>query len=578
MTTEPVGLGRTGEPTPSARLLAELVESAPDAMVVADAEGRILLANKQTEALFGYPRPELIGNRIEILVPERDRGVHERHRTEYTHHPLLRPMGSGRTLYAQRKDGTEFAIEISLAPLNLDDSTAVAAVVRDVSARVSAQEELERLALHDHLTGLANRALVMERLERSLSRRRRGTGRTAVVFIDVDRLKWVNDSLGHDAGDVLIKAVAERLRDTLRPSDTVGRFGGDEFVAVVDDVGGLGDVLTLAHRLLAAVRRPVHLGGTEIRPSISLGIAVTEENHPDPQALVHQADAAMYQAKRNGRDRFEIYERRLESGPDADLDLHAELSRAVRTGGLDVLYQPVIDLRTGRTWGVESLVRWTRDGHADVAAEHLVSLAEQSSLILELDRLVLTRACAEMARLGPERIPRVGVNVSARHLSAGDLPAMVTEALAAGGLPPSALWIELTESEQLAHEESRAALEELIDLGVMVAIDDFGTGFSSLSRLRDLPVRLLKVDRGFIAGVESDFRRQALVAAVVTLAHGLGQHILAEGVETPEQVAVLQRLGCDLGQGFHWTEALHPDDLKAWSESRSRLQIPAPRR
>lgn len=550
------------------QLLDELVESAPDAMVVVDGAGRILLANRQTEALFGYAREQLTGQPIELLVPERCRDVHTHDRRDYIDSPVLRPMGLGRALHARRYDGTEFPVEISLAPLHLADGIAVAAVVRDVTDRIQVQQELERLALHDQLTGLANRGLVMEQLQRSLARRGR-SGRVAVAFVDLDRLKWVNDTLGHEAGDRLILCVAERLRQVLRPSDTLGRFGGDEFVAVVEDIGGQDELVALAQRMLAAVRAPMLLAGRELRPTVSLGLALAEEGLT-VDALIHDADAAMYRAKRRGRDRFEIYEASGDEEAQADLDLHADLSRAVQAGELHVHYQPVLDLRSDQVWGVEALVRWAPPEHGSVDTEQLIALAERTSLILELDALVLHSACRDLTRLPERLVPRVGVNISARHLTFGDLPKLVRSALATSRLAPHRLWVELTESEQLTHAEVLPVLEEVQRLGVTLAIDDFGTGFSSLSRLRDLPVRVLKVDRSFSASITGDYRAEALVAAVVGLGHALGQDVVVEGVETAEQLAVLRRLGCDLGQGYHWARPMPLAELRSWAQRRQR--------
>ena len=548
------------------QLLDELVESAPDAMVVVDASGCILLANRQTETIFGYPRHQLVGQQIELLVPERLRSAHTHDRTGYTDAPALRPMGVGRTLHARRRDGTELPVEISLAPLHLQRGVAVAAVIRDVSDRIQMQQQLERLALHGQLTGLANRGLVMEQLHRALARRHR-TGRTAVAFADLDRLKWVNDTLGHDAGDRLIVAVAQRLQQVLRPSDTVGRFGGDEFVAVIEDVAGPAELLALGDRVLAAVRAPLALGDRELLPTISLGLALAGDN-AEADALVHDADAAMYRAKRRGRDRFEIYEPSGAQEAQADLDLHADLTRAVRDGALQVSYQPVLDLRTGAVWGAEALVRWAPPQHGDVDAPRLIALAERTSLILDLDAVVLHRACRDLAQLPEQQVPRVGVNVSARHLVVGDLPGLVRRALADSRLAPHRLWLELTEGEQLAHAAVAPVLEEVQQLGVRLAIDDFGTGFSSLARLRDLPVRMLKVDQALVAPVAGDYRSEALIAAVVGLGHALGQDVVVEGVETPEQLAVLRRLGCDLGQGYHWSRPLPLAELSRWTRLR----------
>jgi diguanylate cyclase (GGDEF)-like protein/PAS domain S-box-containing protein len=546
--------------SPTAQLLEQLVEANPDAMIVVDADGLVVLANRQVETLFGYLREELLGRPVEQLVPEARRGVHQAARSRYAKAPTHRPMGAGLELRARRRDGSEFPVEVSLAPLQVEDRRSTAAVIRDASERQAARAELEWRALHDPMTGLANRALLMEELRTAIARSSRTGKRVAVFFLDLDRLKWVNDSLGHEAGDRLLMAVAQRLAEAVRPQDTVARIGGDEFVAIVEDVE---DPEVLAGRVLRTIGQRLDLAGREVIPEVSIGIAMAQAGNADPSVLLRDADTAMYRAKRRGRGRFEVFQHAWRQAAAPDLDLLVALQRDLDDDAVDVHYQPVVQLATGTTRGVEALVRWRGPGGL-VDAQRVLGLAEQGRLVLCLDEAVITRACRELAQLSPAGPLQLGVNVSARHLATGDLPAVIGPALAASGLSPDRLWLELTESERLVESGALAALEDLAGMGVGIAIDDFGSGLSTLAGLRDLPATLLKVDRGFLAGVPHDPRSTDLLAALVELGHALGLDVLAEGVETPEQAASLVQMGCELGQGFLWAPALPVGALQSW--------------
>ena len=444
-----------------------------------------------------------------------------------------------------------------------------------------AERTLLHQAFHDELTQLPNRALLLERLSHALAGRGRRAGDIAVLFLDIDRLKWVNDSLGHPVGDELLVAVAERLKSAVRPDDTVARFGGDEFVVVCEELDGEGSALAVAERLVGALALPFALKEHKIVLTVSVGIACAAAKGEDTaDALLRDADTAMYQAKERGRDAIELFDQGMRSRALARLDTARALRRAVDQGELRVFYQPVLELAGQRVAGVEALLRWEHPERGLVLPGEFVAVAEETTLILPIGEFVLTEACSQVARWNqahPDRPPlTAAVNLSARQLVSRGMATLVAEALDASGLDPGRLCLEITESVLMEDAgSSRSALDALKALGVTIAVDDFGTGYSSLLYLRRFPVDLVKVDRSFVAGLGQSPEDSAIVAGVVGLAKALGLAAVAEGVESPEQAARLVELGCDLAQGYLWSPALPPRRrANGWRPPSGRLRRP----
>ncbi|MEO6629759.1 MAG: EAL domain-containing protein [Aquihabitans sp.] len=430
--------------------------------------------------------------------------------------------------------------------------------------------ELEHQAMHDVLTGLPNRLLLMDRVDQALARTQRHGVDVAVLFIDLDNFKLINDSLGHSVGDRLLEAVADRFKGAVRPDDTVGRFGGDEFVVVCEEVGGEVGAIMVAEHLAKALEEPVLVGGAEVHVSASIGITLARDGSIDPHSLIRDADAAMYRAKDQGRAGHAVFETALHERVVHRLGLERALRAALVDAELVVHYQPVIRLADSAVVGFEALVRWDRPGSGLVEPESFIAVAEETGLIVPLDRWVMYEACRQLALWRADGLAdrmRVSVNLSARQLGDPELISVVAGALGAAELDGSALVIEITESALAADAQAAlTSLRALHDMGVGLAIDDFGTGYASLDYLRRFAMAdQLKIDRSFVADLDSGAPRdQAIVSASLVLARDLGFISVAEGVETEGQRAVLLALGCTLAQGYLFCPPLPADELEQW--------------
>ncbi|MCA2214422.1 putative bifunctional diguanylate cyclase/phosphodiesterase [Jidongwangia harbinensis] len=436
----------------------------------------------------------------------------------------------------------------------------LAVFAEHVSLALTDAQTLEAMnqAFHDSLTGLASRALFQTRMENAFATA--PTGGVASLFVDLDRFKVVNDSLGHATGDLLLIGVAERITGCLRGGDTAARLGGDEFAVLVPGVAGVEEVVPVAERILEALREPFDLAGKETFVSCSIGIAFAEAGTYDAAELMVHADLAMYQAKKQGKDRYEIFEPEMQASFQAGLAMEADLRRAVVRHEFELRYQPIVHLRTGEITGLEALVRWQHPERGLVPPLEFIPLAEETGLIVPIGEWVLREACRQTARWNERRTDQplsVSVNLSAVQLDQGDLPALVESALADSGLPAASLVIELTESLVVDHRPGTLAqLERLKALGVRLAIDDFGTGYSSLAYLRRFPVDILKIDKSFVDDVGDDLAAAALTLGIIQLGQALQLSTVAEGIEDIEQLNELADGNCELGQGYYFAEPL----------------------
>jgi diguanylate cyclase (GGDEF)-like protein len=446
----------------------------------------------------------------------------------------------------------------------------------------ASSEQSRETALHDALTGLPNRILFLERLDHAVRRARRSGEVAAVLYLDLDHFKQVNDLYGHDTGDHLLVAVAGRLTAVLRPGDTLARMSGDEFVILCEDLDAPSQADAIAARVDAAVAAPLNLSGTEIDITASVGIAFSGPGEELSQQLLLDADTAMYQAKRKGGSRHQIIDLREQHVTDQRASLEHDLHGATARGELRTEYQPIVDTRDGRITGVEALVRWAHPSRGLVPPTVLVPLAEHSGLITEIGLWVLERACADRrgwhnARQNTE--PTISVNVSPHQLMSPDYAATVAAVLSHTDTVPKLVTLEVTESVFVQDSErALVVLSELKHLGVRLALDDFGTGYSSLNYLKRFPIDIVKIDQAFVADLAHDAASHAIVRAVVELAHELGMTVVAEGVETVEQHERLSSLGCDSCQGYYFARPMHADDLDTLIQQRVRgetVHLPA---
>src|SRR5688572_29573997 len=432
---------------------------------------------------------------------------------------------------------------------------ALGALERMVTERTAELEEAkaraQHLADHDALTGLPNRRLLEDRLTQALALSYRNQQNTAVMFVDLDRFKTINDSLCHAVGDALLKEVASRLVKQLRIGDTICRIGGDEFVVVLPEVKRSSDVAHVAQKVIEQLSMPVVIEERELSVSCSIGIAVYPDDGRDAESLIRNADAAMYHAKELGRANYQFFTEQMNQAASRRLRLESDLRRAVGKGELCLYYQPIVELATGRTAAYEALARWQHPERGLVLPGDFIQLAEETGIILKIGQWTLGEACRWSSFIGAERGLQIAVNLSARQFNDPQLPRMVARALKETGLPPRLLELEITESTAMQQTDvTLGTLRRLKALGVSIAIDDFGTGYSSLSYLRRFPVDKVKIDRSFIAELPNDRDQGAIVSAIVALAHALQIRVVAEGVETEHQREFLRSCGCDLIQGY----------------------------
>ncbi len=587
------------EETERLRLLESVALHARDSIVITEAEPvdepgpRILFCNRAFTETTGYSAGEALGRTPRILQgPGTDPAARATLRAAFA---KWQPVTV--ELLNYRKDGSPFWVELSIVPVANEAGwyTHWVSVQRDVTERRAAEElsrrvrlaevekevlateirerkrveeELRYTAFHDNLTGLKNRAFFMDQLRGALAREPDAPFRAcAVLFVDLDRFKVVNDSLGHEAGDTLLKEIARRLRGCARGDDILARLGGDEFAILVRDVDDGGVALAIARRMLEALRPPVRIGRQEVFPSCSVGIARSTERTVSPETLIRDADIAMYVAKRSGYGEYAVYDESMHEEATAALRLQTDLQNAVERGEFELAYQPIVDPQHGRIAGFEALIRWRHPTRGLVPPVEFIPAAEEIGLIRQIDRWVMREACAQIAAWRarfPDANLAINVNTSAREFDDPEFMPQLEAVLADNALPPAALELEITESIFLDPNPRIAGVIAAVRaLGVRVGLDDFGTGYSSLSYLNRYPTDTIKIDKSFVESLCTDDRTVAIVLLIIQLAGTLGVDVVAEGVETEEQAELLASMSCSHAQGYYFARPLPADEVTA---------------
>jgi diguanylate cyclase (GGDEF)-like protein/PAS domain S-box-containing protein len=530
--------------------LGSLVRNSSDVVSIVDADGVVLYISPAALRLVGLDERDAQGMDWWEFVHPDDRPALQGFLSD------LEQGASGDVEYRVR-DARGSWLDVETLATNLIGDGAVEGIVlntRDVSDRKALERRLLHQASHDALTGLPNRMLLRDRVDQALARRRRSRAPLAVIFLDLDDFKNVNDTLGHAEGDAVLQEVARRLDGCIRGCDTATRLGGDEFAVLVDDLADESQAITVAERILDALAEPLDVAGRTIEPTGSLGIAFAVDGRDTADALLRDADAAMYLAKDSGKGAYAIYEPAMHAAAVARLELKVDLARAVAEGDITLVYQPVVDLRSGEIRAYESLARWTHPEHGPVSPAEFIPLAEETGLIVPLGRDLLFEACRQAAVFHEACVVgtplRVSVNVSARQLASDRLIDDVREAVAAAGIRPCDLILELTESAIMSDIELAVArMAELRRFGAGLAVDDFGTGYSSLNSLRSFPMDRLKIDKSFVGGL-GDARTRALTEMIVELGGLMDLQVVAEGIETEAQMHAVLELGCVFAQGY----------------------------
>ncbi len=538
----------------SLRLAYKVIEASHDAVMITDARGIIQSVNPSFCKLTGYSMNEAIGQTPNLLSS----GQHDESFYQQMWQRLQQQGYWQGEIWNRRKNGEIYPEWLSISAVR-DENGAInqyAAIFSDITERKKREQKIHELAYFDELTGLANRRLFQDRLEQALANAKRHNHQLAVLFLDLDLFKRINDTLGHQAGDEALRQVAKRLQKASRAGESVARLGGDEFTMLVPECDGVHDIEKLAQRIVAQFDLPFQIQQNELVLTTSLGISIYPQHGADAGELLKFADAAMYQAKESGRNKYSIYTRSVGQRHDQALQLEQALRKALSLQQLEVYYQPKVDLQTGQIQSLEALVRWHDKDLGEVAPSRFIPIAETLGLIHQLGQQVLRQVCHQLQKWARLAVP-VAVNISAKELADPAFLPQLIQILAETAVNPHFLELEITESCLLPERASQTqqVLQQLRQLGIRLAIDDFGTGYSSLSYLRHLPINSLKIDRSFIKALPDNTSDRQITSAIIAMANAMGLDVIAEGVETQSQQDFLLAAGCQFGQGYWFGKA-----------------------
>jgi len=543
-----------------------ILNAISDVLVTLDPKGKILTCNHAVKDMFGYNAPEIIGNNVLHLVNSTS-AMSESYIEEFLDAFGEEDQKCEHKGIGYKKNGTTFPIEMNIREVEISGERQFTTVISDVTERHEAETMIREMALHDSLTGLANRNLLHQRLDEALRMAVRMNKNVAVMFLDLDMFKPVNDMYGHATGDKLLRIVANRLEGCAREIDTVARLGGDEFAVIVTNIDNKKDVTKAASRMLEMIRKPITIDGISHQVGTSIGISFFPYDSEEPEELFRMADVALYQAKDDGKSVFRLYDEKMDTQAKKEKQIEIDLEKAIRNDELILHYQPLLDTIDYSIIGAEALIRWQHPEKGMIPPFSFIPIAENSDLILELGQWILEAACKQARKWQDMDMPhfRTCVNISARQFQAKNFVDTVKNALESTKLDPRRLELEITEGMVIGDTEAVARkLEILAGMGISLAIDDFGTGYSSLAYLKRFPVHQLKIDRSFIRDITEDFDDAAITDAVIRLGHSLGLSIVAEGVETEEQVHILRQKGCDILQGYYFSKPIAANEFEQW--------------
>lgn len=550
-----------------------VIESANDAIIITDDLGTIIQWNQGAQIIFGYSKEEVLGLNIDVIVPERFKEAHRKGMERYRSSKISHVIGKTVELTGYRKDGCEFPIEMSLGTWETETEVFFSSIIRDITERKNSEEKINGLVYLDSLTGLPNRSLFNDRFASTFNQANEHESLFSLLYLNLDRFKLVNDTFGHTAGDQLLVEVANRLQNHATVKDTLSRLGGNEFIFLLPHTD-YSKAAEFAQNLINAFKEPFQCNGEDLFITLSMGISMFPSDGQDQDTLMKNADIAMYRVKENGKNGFQFFTPEMNKMVSRKSRLAFDMRKSLEFGDFFIHYQPQIELQSEKIIGVEALIRWTHRELGNISPAEFIPIAEETGFIVQIGEFVLQNACQQNKSWQEAGLPhfRVAVNISARQFSQSNLPESVFQALEMSGLAPHYLELELTESIIQRSDHAIATMRELKSMGLHLSIDDFGTGYSSLSYLKLFPIDTLKIDQHFTRNIQTDEKDAAIVNTIIRMAHDLGLMVIAEGVETVEQLEFLRHRKCDQAQGYYFNRPLPPEEIERIYRETERNQ------